>query len=234
MTLLLKNSFITDSLRTRSVIARRKNVLFDVVTDSPEDFCDAKNVKPYLIAKRGVKLRGDVFLPSLEDEETVDACVEHKFETNGKIMIFACSDLYGAGLIESRYKLSPIMLLHKLGLLGGSTVVGGNYLDRDDLELMAQEGASLVLLPSYSMGYGLGAPQASFCLKYVKCALGTADCKYNPSGDLLLESYLLRLQSALNAHDETEFSLRQAYEMCVDKGDESEFLREFSRYARIN
>jgi cytosine/adenosine deaminase-related metal-dependent hydrolase len=169
----------------------------------------------------------------MEDEDVVDACIEHKAKSGCKMLISVCTDLKSAGLIESRYKLSPIMLLHKLGLLTSSVIVGGNYLDRDDLELMAQEGASLVLLPSFSMGYGLGAPQATFCRKYVKCALGTADCKYNPSADLISESYLLRLISALNSHDEAAFSVSDAYDMCVKNGDMSEWERAFVKYARI-
>ena len=150
---------------------------------------------------------GDIYLPSILDEGFEDAC-DYLVTNNKKMFVRAAYDLNEAGLIESRYKLSPIMLLHKMGVLKQCTVVGGVCLDNDDLDLMAQEGVPLVVTPTSSAGYGYGfAPVCAARKRGIRVGLGTFDGKYNKSLSLDYEAEFLLM--TCNAEMRTENSLSQ-------------------------
>lgn len=150
-----------------------------------------------------------IYIPTLCDEDALaDAC-DYISESNATAIVRASYDLNEAGIIEAKYKLSPIMLLHKLGVLGRCAIAGGVCLDNDDLDLMAQESVPLILLPTASAGYGYGfAPVVAAVARGVKVGIGTFDGKYNPSADIEIEAAFMRLVA--NAEMRAENSLSDA------------------------
>ena len=148
----------------------------------------------YVTDKSG--LSGDrICISSLDmPDDVLDACIEYAFEKKPKLYVRACEDLYGVGLIESRFHLSPIILLHKMGLLDQNcTVVGAVHLDNDDVDLLAQSGSSVVLCPTMSCGYGYGFPNVMPLLGKVAVSLGSGDNRYNASGSIIQEAKTLLL-----------------------------------------
>ncbi|MCH5351742.1 MAG: hypothetical protein J1F39_07230 [Clostridiales bacterium] len=155
----------------------------------------------------GSENSGDIYIPTLLDESFEDAC-DYVLTSGKRMIVRAAYDLNEAGLIEARYKLSPIMLLHRLGVLERCTVVGGVCLDNDDLDLMAQEGVPLVVTPTASAGYGYGfAPVCAAKKRGIRVGIGTFDGRYNESSDLNAEAKFLLLAS--NAEMRTENSLSE-------------------------
>ena len=142
-------------------------------------------------------------------DEVIDACIEYVLENKPKLYVVACVSLGDVGIIEARFHLSPIMLLHKLGLLDQNcTIVGANYLDNDDVDLMAQCGASVVLCPSYSLGGGYGFPNVVPLLKKLnEVTLGTFDNQFNASGSVMDEARLLYLGTACSMRSENALTL---------------------------
>ena len=138
---------------------------------------------------------GSVYLESLTlPDETVDECIEYVLTVHPRLFVGACENLTEVGLIEARFHLSPVMLLHKLGLLDENcTVVGANYLDNDDIALMAQCGAKAVLCPSYACGKGFGFPAVRPMLGKIEVGLGTMDNSFNKCGSVIDEARLLLL-----------------------------------------
>ncbi len=127
-------------------------------------------------------------------DKKIDYLIEYVLSNNAAFMVEACRTLEEVGLIEARFRLSPVMLLNKLGLLANSVIVGGVYLDNDDVDLMVQENASLVLTPSFDCGCGHGiASAASYLKRGLKINIGTADNRFNKSADLKLEADFLKL-----------------------------------------
>ncbi len=149
---------------------------------------------------------GNIYLPTLCDESLFEGACDHLIAAGAKAMVYTANDLTETGIIESRYKLSPIMLLHKYGVLDKCTIVGGVCLDNDDLDLMAQEGVPLVLTPTASAGYGYGfAPVCAAIKRGLRIGIGTFDGKYNSKCGLEYEAEFLRLTS--NAEMRTENSI---------------------------
>ena len=189
-----ENAFIfTDDV---SVIERGKNcnvATFTVATNYPERF-NLEGVTAYKIVKTEGDVVGDfLFLPSLTDEKTVDAVIDKVLGDNAKLIVSACYSLDEIGLIYVKYHLSPVQLLHKLGLLEKCTVVGGVYLDRDDVDLMSQCGTALVLCPTSSMGYGYGIPHFCAYENKLNVKLGSGDNRFNCNGDMIAEARALVL-----------------------------------------
>lgn len=140
---------------------------------------------------------GNIFLSSLIlDNNIIDRCVEYILTTQKKFMVRCSSTLDEVGYFDAKYKLSPIMILYKLGLLSNSFIVGGAYLDKEDIALIKQENASVILTPTFDCGYGNGFPQILSLLESeVEIILGSADNKYNSSADMNLEKYVLTIGS---------------------------------------
>ena len=155
----------------------------------------------------GVK-SGNIYLDGLLDDNVLENACDYLFNTGARAIVRAAYDLNEAGLIEAKYKLSPIMLLHKLGIIDKCIIVGGVCLDNDDLDLMAQENVPLVLLPTADAGYGHGyAPVCAALRRGIRVGVGTYDCKYNSSADLDYEIKFLQLTA--NAEMRTENALSQ-------------------------
>ena len=144
-----------------------------------------------------------IYIPTVCDEDDLaDAC-DYLLSTDATAIVRASYDLNEAGLIEAKYRLSPIMLLHKLGVLNKCTIVGGVCLDNDDLDLMAQEDVPLILLPTASAGYGYGfAPVATAVARGVRVGIGTFDGKYNDTADINKEAEFLRLTASAEMREE--------------------------------
>lgn len=152
---------------------------------------------------------GNIYLPSMLDESALERACDYLVTNDARAVVRAAYDLEEAGLIEARYKLSPIMLLHKLGVLDRCTIAGGVCLDNDDLDLMAQEGVALILLPTADAGYGHGyAPVCAAVNRGLRVGIGTFDGKYNRSASLDEEIKFLTLTA--NAEMRTENALDAA------------------------
>lgn len=151
----------------------------------------------------------EIYLPDMSDEDLLESACDYILTNNARAIVRAAYDLTEAGIIEARYKLSPIMLLHKLGILGQCTIAGGVCLDNDDMDLMAQEGVPLILLPTADAGYGHGfAPVCAAVHRGIKIGVGTFDGKYNANADLDCEMKFLTLTA--NAEMRTENALDKA------------------------
>ena len=151
---------------------------------------------------------GDIYIPSISDEGSADLAFDYMLSTGSRAIVRAAYDLEESGVIEARYKLSPIMLLHKIGVLDKCTIAGGVCLDNDDLDLMAQEGTPLILLPTIDAGYGHGfAPVCAAIRRGVRVGIGTFDGKYNRTHDLKYETEFLKLTANAEMRTENALSL---------------------------
>lgn len=180
----------------------------DKVIACCDDAPEADGVKiivPYTKSLSGVS---DIYLPDMSDEDLLESACDYILSNNARAIVRAAYDLTEAGIIEARYKLSPIMLLHKLGILSQCTIAGGVCLDNDDLDLMAQECVPLLLLPTADAGYGHGfAPVCAAVHRGMRIGVGTFDGKYNANADLDYEIKFLSLTA--NAEMRTENALSE-------------------------
>lgn len=223
------NAFLkTDSMANVNVCHTYFTDRINVVTTKIENFSlSDKGVEVYSYVESKSDLKGDKICLSslLLPDSVLDACIEYVLEKKCKFMVRACEDLYTSGLVESRYKLSPIMLLHKWGLLENATVVGANCIDRDDIDVMAQSNASVVFLPSYSLGKGYAIPPVNFVCGKLPIAFGSADNSYNKHGDMRKEAYLTRLLCNEQARKENAIDEKTLLSY-FGKGDINDWLRE--------
>ncbi|MBS6476399.1 MAG: hypothetical protein KH405_01060 [Firmicutes bacterium] len=170
----------------------------------------------YVDVIREGECRGDkIFISSLlKAEDDLDEIVDYCVEKNAKVIVCAGDDLYDSGVLEAREHLSPVMFLHKIGLLDRNcSVVGGICLDRDDADLMAQVGASLIVCPTYSCGTGRGIPVISPALGKIKISLGTFDNRFNKSGSIIEEAKTLYLGTAAVMRRQNALSVGQLAEI---------------------
>lgn len=148
---------------------------------------------------------GNVYLPSMAvDESMLEAFFDHVVSNDCRAIVRAAYSLEEVGLINVRYRLSPIMLLHKMGVMDKCTVASGVCLDNDDIDLMVQEGVPLVLLPTADAGYGNGfAPVCAAVRRGLRVGVGTFDGKYNSEHSVSRELDFLRLtaNAAMNAEN---------------------------------
>lgn len=198
---------------------KRVNALCTANVGSAKKFCDTviaccdnvaredgvKFIAPYSKSLAdGIEA---VYLNDMLDEDVLGSACDYIINNNARAIVRAAFDLEEAGIIEARYKLSPIMLLHKLGILGSCTIAGGVCLDNDDLDLMAQENVPLILLPTADAGYGYGfAPVCAAIGRGIRVGIGTYDCKYNPTGDLDYELKFLTLTANAEMRSENALS----------------------------
>ena len=187
-----------------------------VATNSVDALSKIKGVKAFAYVEKKEDLKGDkICLSSLNlDDDVLDACIEYVLSNKCEFMVRACENLTESGLLESKYHLSPIMILHKMGLLEGAIVVGANHIDRDDLDLMIQCNAKIVLLPSYSMGKGNGFAPISFTKGKIPLLFGTVDNSYNEEGSIKMEGYLARLSGNCEARKEDAVTEQEILKIC--------------------
>lgn len=170
----------------------------------------------YIDVVREGECRGNkIFISSLlKAEEDLDDIADYCIENKAKVIVCAGDDLYDSGVLEAREHLSPVMFLHKIGLLDENcSVVGGICLDRDDVDLMAQTGASLIVCPTYSCGTGRGIPLVSPALGKIKISLGTFDNRFNKGGSIIEEAKTLYLGTASVMRRQNAVSVEQLAEI---------------------
>lgn len=178
----------------------------DLVTACCENVKPSERVKTVMPYTKSAVGMSEIYLADMLDEDLLESACDYIITNNARAIVHAAYDMEEAGLIEARYKLSPIMLLHKLGVLGQCTVAGGVCLDNDDLDLMAQEGVPLIMLPTADAGYGHGfAPVCAAVHRGIRVGVGTFDCKYNSNADLDYELRFLTLTA--NAEMRTQNAL---------------------------
>ena len=163
-----------------------------------------------------------LYVPTLDlPEPTLDALIEYALEKDAQILAECSATLEEAGKIDSRFGKSPVMLLYECGLLDRCTVVGGVYLDKDDLALMAQEGIPLVVRPSFDAGYGRGVAPVVAALKAgLEVRLGTADGAYNRAHSVLSEAVYLRLLVSAQLNKKDALPLEALAKMAAGKEDD--------------
>lgn len=225
MKLSLTNAFYQATAKEEIKIGR---FVDKVVLSSPTpDFYknDTKIDAYFCIDEKGDIDTDKVCLSSLLlSDRILDKTIDYVLTNKCKFMVRACENLYESGLIESKYKLSPIMLLHRMGLLDNATIIGANHIDRDDIDLMAQCNASVVFLPSYSMGKGNGIAPITFAMGKLPIALGTADNSYNGQASMLFESKLALLCANAEMRKENAIDTKKLLSF-VGKGNENEFKK---------
>lgn len=167
----------------------------NVVTRRPTVF-EAKHVTPYMhideTSDAADFLYPRLYLHSLEtDDAVIDRVIERVAE-GAALFVRAAETLDEVGRLDVRFHLSPVMLLHKLGVLDNALLTGGIYLDNDDVDLMIQCNARLVLLPSTDIGGGKGIPNTvSYLGRGLAVGIGTGDGVYTQ--DVRDELTLLKL-----------------------------------------
>lgn len=141
------------------------------------------------------ELSGNLYISSLMlDDKKIDKVIEHRFRTHCSLMVQACSTLYEVGTCHKKYGLSPIEYAHKLGLLEESFIVGAVHIERDDIDLINQSNAKIILTPSDSMWKGEGIPPLRMMLNLgADVYLGTGEGLKNPECDLEFEKRLIAL-----------------------------------------
>jgi len=137
----------------------------------------------------------NLYLSSLNvNESVIDNVINHVLINKTKIIIDTARTLEEVGKFDVKHGMSPVQYIHSLGLLPHCLVAGGVYLDKDDIDLMVQENAELILTPSFDAGSGNGI--AAFKLyknRGVKMHLGTMNGAFNVSHSIAFEKEVLRL-----------------------------------------
>lgn len=165
---------------------------FNVATRFPERFDNEITV--YKIVEKPQDIGYPrLALLTLERESLFNAVADEIFENKPKLIVAASYDLTETGRVQAREGVTPVQLLHREGLLDKCTIVGGNYLDRDDVELMQMCRTPLVLCVTSSMGHGFGMPHVVALKDKLGLSLGSGDNAYNASGDMLSEARALVL-----------------------------------------
>ena len=177
------------------------------------------------VVREGECIGDKIYISSLlKAEDALDEIVDYCLENNAKVMVCAGDDLYDSGVLEAREHLSPVMFLHKIGLLDcNCSVVGGICLDRDDADLMAQTGSSLIVCPTYSCGTGRGIPIISPALGKIKISLATFDNRFNKNGSMLEEAKTLYLGTNAVMRKQNALSIERLAEIVGDVSPEELF-----------
>ena len=155
----------------------------------------------YQLVQDGEKLaHTNLFVPSLLlKEKTIDNVIEFTLVNDAKLIILAAYNLQEAGKIDATFNLTPIQLLHKVGILQNCMIAGGAALLNEDLDLLAQENVPLILTPTFSAGNGYGfMPIKPALNRNIKLHVGTADNEYNKNASFDKELEFLYLSTCAN------------------------------------
>lgn len=141
------------------------------------------------------KVSGNVFLESLfVNDKLLDSVIENYLVNHGKIIINLANTLDEVGTMDKKYGFSSVFYAEKLGILDNAFLTGCVYLDKDDIELINQHNAEIILTPSTTMGKGYGIPPVRMMETLgAKVHLGTGLEKFNPKADLIFEKDLILL-----------------------------------------
>lgn len=215
----LKNAFmLTDDVSSAERSLAIGSASVTVATRVPQAFSHVNGVTAYKLIENASDVTGDkLYLPSLTVDKTVDAVIEHVLGKGASLITAAAYSLDEIGAIEARFHLTPVQLLHKLGLLENTTIVGGVYLDRDDVDLMRQENARLVLCPTCAMGYGYGIAHLRALLGKIPLAVGSGDNAFNASGNMLEELKALYLSACADMRQSGVVSMDELFSLVTDE-----------------
>ncbi len=125
-----------------------------------------------------------------------DAALELMFDTartaGANIHMHLVETERQAIFARERYGRSAIAHLHRLGVLGSNVTFGhGNWLDRDDLDILADCGCSICHNPSSGLRLGSGiAPVNEMRRRGIKVALGIDQSGLLDDRDMLVEMKL--------------------------------------------
>lgn len=123
-------------------------------------------------------------------------------------MITFGRSLYDMGQIDKTYNMSPVTFLEDMGFLDRECfILGGNFLDKDDLSLLSQYDATLILSPRSDMLAGRGFVNLA-PLKSQNLTLGFAS-DIHPKVDMLGEGNLAVGQTANLMYDVNIVSLNE-------------------------
>lgn len=205
------NAFCTNDVETALLSCDR------VVYCGNDVFNDDRVIE-YTPFVEGVK-SNRIYIDSMSDGDLFAAACDYLIENDDAMAIIrAAYDLTESGLIEAKYKLSPIMLLHKLGVLEKCIIVGGVCLDNDDLDLMSQCSVPLVITPTASAGKGYGfAPVCAAKRRGVRVGVGTFDGSYNKKHSLDSEIEFLRITANAEMRKENSLSESELEEIFYNK-----------------
>ena len=214
-----KNSFILTDDPGLIVRGKENGVTeFTVASSFPERFEKIDGVTVYKTVRKPCDCDYPrLFLPVLTDDNLTDAVADAVLSGKATAICAAGYSLDESGAVDVRFRLSPVQLLHKLGLLDGGTIVGGVYLDRDDVDLMAQCDAKLILCPTSSMGHGFGVPHYPAYIRKLEVTLGSGDNCFNRGGDMLAEARALVLGCNSEMRDEKAVDQKQLFACFSDK-----------------
>lgn len=168
---------------------------FAVATHFPDRFT-GEGVTAYKIVEKPQDAGYPrIALLTLERESLLNAVIDEVYENKPELIVAASYDLTETGRVQAREGVTPVQLLHREGILDKCAVVGGNYLDRDDVELMQMCGTPLILCITSSMGHGFGMPHVVALKNKLNLSLGSGDNAYNANGDMIEEARALVLGS---------------------------------------
>ncbi len=198
----IKNSFVIGA----GALATAINYASDIVlyNDSNVHLSENHGVKIETVCdinfNTAVIANKNMYLPFADfPEKKFDELIDLVLSNNVKLYIRCSETLHEVGVSDSRYNKSPIMLLHSFGLLENSVIIGAHHLDNDDLALMQQENASLVLTPSDSFSKGLSVPpMRAYINSGVKISLATGSGRFNRSHNIFREAYLIKMITCAN------------------------------------
>lgn len=124
------------------------------------------------------------------------------------------------GMIQAPLGTSPIRHLAALGLLDpGTTCIHGVWLDEEDLDLLAESGAGVVVCPQSHLKLASGlAPVSAMLARGIRVGLGTDGCASNNSLDMFREMDLLCKSQKLHTLDATALPAGQALR-CATAGN---------------
>jgi 5-methylthioadenosine/S-adenosylhomocysteine deaminase len=116
------------------------------------------------------------------------------------------------GMIQDPQGTSPIRHLAALGLLDQHTIcIHGVWLDNEDLDLLARNGAGVVVCPQSHLKLTSGmAPVSAMIERGIRVGLGTDGCASNNSLDMFREMDLLSKSQKVHTLDATALPARQA------------------------
>lgn len=150
-----------------------------------------------LRAKDFVGERIALFVPSLLELEEKELSEISDLAGKMKLPVFIGfgKSLDEVGLLDQRYKLSPARILEDFGFLDRECyLLGCNFIDKDDLEIIASYGAKVILTPRSDMMLGRGAVNLySIENKGISYSFGSDVC---PVVDVASEAALARGNTA--------------------------------------
>lgn len=172
-----------------------------------------------------------LYVPTLDlPDKTIDKLIDYTLSGGVRLLTVCSRTLTETGKIDSRFGKGPVMLLHEFGLLEYSTVISGVYLDKDDLSLMAQEGVTLVVLPSADAGCGYGvAPVRAALDRGVNVKIGSADGFNNSERNIIGEAKLLRLLASAQMNKRDAVTALELAKMCVCESADTEYINETAK-----